>query len=58
MRLVTALGEVDDGELDIAQHRYVRAELRHDNDDPFPLVVLTNPVWGDQIGNAEIEQDG
>lgn len=58
MRLVTALGEVDDGELDIARHRYVRAELRHDNDDPFPLVVLTNPVWGDQIGNAESEQDG
>jgi hypothetical protein len=45
LRLVTALGEVEEGELDLSRHRYVRAELRHPVDDSFPLAALTNPVW-------------
>lgn len=48
-RLVTALGEIEPGELDLARHRYVRAELRHAEDDPFPLAALTNPVWADNM---------
>lgn len=44
-RLVTALGEIAPGELDLTRHRYVRAELRYPGDDPFPLAALTNPVW-------------
>jgi hypothetical protein len=53
-RLVTASGEVDGGELDLARHGYVRAEVRRDgDDDPFPLAVLTNPVRACRAGVAE-----
>jgi hypothetical protein len=46
LRLVSSLGEAQEGELDLAEHRYLRAELRYeDSDDPFPVAALTNPVW-------------
>jgi hypothetical protein len=45
VRLMSALGQVSEGELDLARHRYVRAEMCSKGDMPFPLVAMTNPVW-------------
>jgi PHP domain len=62
VRLVTALGEAElseAGELDLAEHRYVRAELRYeDSDDPFPVAALTNPVWASPVRRETIVQMG
>lgn len=45
VRLMSALGQIQEGEIDLASHRYVRAEVRCKGDMPFPLVAMTNPVW-------------
>lgn len=49
-RLLTALGEVVAGEpLDLARHRYVRAELT----GSWGVTGLTNPIWGSSGGQGE-----
>lgn len=47
LRLLSALGDVQVGdEIDLAEHRYLRAELRRPGSAGFPVVAMTNPIWG------------